>query len=66
MLLQELIGNKILPMCRGDSFKFHAAGREDIDVSLLPLRKSEPNSCSYEAPNLPLGTHVGFRSAVSY
>lgn len=29
---QEIIGGNILPMCRGDSYKFHAAGREDIDV----------------------------------
>lgn len=29
---QEIIGGNILPMCRGDNYKFHAAGREDIDV----------------------------------
>lgn len=29
---QEIIGGNILPACLGDSYKFHAAGREDIDV----------------------------------
>ncbi|KAH0922002.1 hypothetical protein HID58_022020 [Brassica napus] len=31
----ELIGGNILPACLGDSYKFHAAGREDIDVRML-------------------------------
>ncbi|XP_024024568.1 putative tRNA pseudouridine synthase Pus10 isoform X2 [Morus notabilis] len=33
--VEELIGSNILPVCRGDSYKFHAAGREDIDVRML-------------------------------
>lgn len=37
--LQELIGSEILPVCQGDNYKFHAAGREDIDVCLRYLLK---------------------------
>ncbi|KAL8459209.1 hypothetical protein ACS0TY_036618 [Phlomoides rotata] len=33
--VEEIIGNNILPICQGDSYKFHAAGREDIDVRML-------------------------------
>ncbi|PPR97605.1 hypothetical protein GOBAR_AA23066 [Gossypium barbadense] len=33
--VEEIIGSNILPMCRGDNYKFHAAGREDIDVRML-------------------------------
>ncbi|CAG7869493.1 unnamed protein product [Brassica rapa] len=33
--VEELIGENILPACLGDSYKFHAAGREDIDVRML-------------------------------
>ncbi|XP_015887395.1 uncharacterized protein LOC107422452 isoform X1 [Ziziphus jujuba] len=33
--VEELIGSNILPICHGDSYKFHAAGREDIDVRML-------------------------------
>ncbi|KAK7283774.1 hypothetical protein RIF29_13520 [Crotalaria pallida] len=33
--VEEIIGENILQACRGDSFKFHAAGREDIDVRML-------------------------------
>ncbi|KAF1897105.1 hypothetical protein Lal_00034807 [Lupinus albus] len=33
--VEEIIGGNILQACRGDSFKFHAAGREDIDVRML-------------------------------
>ncbi|XP_050222085.1 uncharacterized protein LOC126672182 [Mercurialis annua] len=33
--VEEIIGGGILPMCQGDSYKFHAAGREDIDVRML-------------------------------
>ncbi|XP_027940830.1 putative tRNA pseudouridine synthase Pus10 isoform X1 [Vigna unguiculata] len=33
--VEEIIGGKILQACQGDSFKFHAAGREDIDVRML-------------------------------
>ncbi|KAJ6921000.1 hypothetical protein NC651_014546 [Populus alba x Populus x berolinensis] len=29
--IEEIIGGHIRPMCQGDSYKFHAAGREDID-----------------------------------
>ncbi|CAL0303488.1 unnamed protein product [Lupinus luteus] len=33
--VEEIIGGNILQASRGDSFKFHAAGREDIDVRML-------------------------------
>ncbi|KAH9321326.1 hypothetical protein KI387_015965, partial [Taxus chinensis] len=33
--VEEIIANAILPQLRGDSYKFHAAGREDIDVRML-------------------------------
>ncbi|XP_065847044.1 uncharacterized protein [Euphorbia lathyris] len=33
--IEEIIGGNILPICHGDSYKFHAAGREDIDVRML-------------------------------
>ncbi|CAA2993072.1 tRNA pseudouridine synthase Pus10 isoform X1 [Olea europaea subsp. europaea] len=33
--VEELVGGTILPICQGDSYKFHAAGREDIDVRML-------------------------------
>ncbi|XP_076948554.1 uncharacterized protein LOC143620843 [Bidens hawaiensis] len=33
--VEELIGENILPVCKGDGYKFHAAGREDIDVRML-------------------------------
>lgn len=33
--VEEIIGSNILPMCKGDNHKFHAAGREDIDVRML-------------------------------
>ncbi|KAM0014580.1 putative pseudouridine synthase, catalytic domain superfamily, tRNA pseudouridine synthase Pus10 [Helianthus debilis subsp. tardiflorus] len=33
--VEELIGENILPMCKGEGYKFHAAGREDIDVRML-------------------------------
>ncbi|KAF9621481.1 hypothetical protein IFM89_021785 [Coptis chinensis] len=33
--VEEIIGNTIIPICRGDKYKFHAAGREDIDVRML-------------------------------
>jgi len=33
--VEEIIGNAILPYLRGDRYKFHAAGREDIDVRML-------------------------------
>ncbi|XP_058725430.1 uncharacterized protein LOC131596706 [Vicia villosa] len=35
--VEEIIGGNILPVCQADSFKFHAAGREDIDVRMLGL-----------------------------
>ncbi|KAI3460441.1 hypothetical protein Pfo_017104 [Paulownia fortunei] len=31
----EIVGGNILPICQGDTYKFHAAGREDIDVRML-------------------------------
>ncbi|XP_074373005.1 uncharacterized protein LOC141713470 [Apium graveolens] len=33
--VEEIIGGNILPTCQGDGYKFHAAGREDIDVRML-------------------------------
>ncbi|XP_021284347.1 putative tRNA pseudouridine synthase Pus10 [Herrania umbratica] len=33
--VEEIIGSNILPICRGDNYRFHAAGREDIDVRML-------------------------------
>ncbi|XP_010539815.1 PREDICTED: putative tRNA pseudouridine synthase Pus10 [Tarenaya hassleriana] len=33
--VEEIIGSNILPACFGDNYKFHAAGREDIDVRML-------------------------------
>ncbi|KAL1820738.1 hypothetical protein ACET3Z_015607 [Daucus carota] len=33
--VEEIIGGNILPTCLGDGYKFHAAGREDIDVRML-------------------------------
>ncbi|KAK1321482.1 hypothetical protein QJS10_CPA03g02363 [Acorus calamus] len=33
--VEEIIGSNVLPVCKGDSYKFHAAGREDIDVRML-------------------------------
>lgn len=33
--VEEIIGSNILPLCQGDNYKFHAAGREDIDVRML-------------------------------
>ncbi|CAA0813370.1 Pseudouridine synthase family protein [Striga hermonthica] len=33
--VEEIVGGNILPICQGDSYKFHAAGREDIDVRML-------------------------------
>ncbi|GFY95819.1 pseudouridine synthase family protein [Actinidia rufa] len=31
----EIIGSNILPIFHGDNYKFHATGREDIDVRML-------------------------------
>ncbi|XAR64243.1 hypothetical protein NMG60_11024510 [Bertholletia excelsa] len=33
--VEEIIGSNVLPMYKGDNYKFHAAGREDIDVRML-------------------------------
>ncbi|KAJ4962712.1 hypothetical protein NE237_022651 [Protea cynaroides] len=33
--VEEIIGSNMLPILRGDNYKFHAAGREDIDVRML-------------------------------
>ncbi|KAI4317004.1 hypothetical protein L6164_024918 [Bauhinia variegata] len=33
--VEEIIGVNIIQACRGDNYKFHAAGREDIDVRML-------------------------------
>ena len=32
LILQEIIGSNILPIFHSDNYKFHATGREDIDV----------------------------------
>ncbi|KAM1930862.1 hypothetical protein ACFX15_015510 [Malus domestica] len=32
--VEEILDSNILPMCCGDNYKFHAAGREDIDVRI--------------------------------
>ncbi|XP_060199899.1 uncharacterized protein LOC132628171 isoform X2 [Lycium barbarum] len=33
--VEEIVGGAILPVFQGDNYKFHAAGREDIDVRML-------------------------------
>ncbi|CAN4094052.1 unnamed protein product [Withania somnifera] len=33
--IEEIVGGAILPIFQGDNYKFHAAGREDIDVRML-------------------------------
>ncbi|KQJ84038.1 putative tRNA pseudouridine synthase Pus10 isoform X2 [Brachypodium distachyon] len=33
--VEEIIGEDVRTICRGDGCKFHAAGREDIDVRML-------------------------------
>ncbi|KAH9622582.1 hypothetical protein KSS87_001769 [Heliosperma pusillum] len=33
--VEEILASGVLPLCRGDNCKFHAAGREDIDVRML-------------------------------
>ncbi|XP_039138263.1 tRNA pseudouridine synthase Pus10 isoform X1 [Dioscorea cayenensis subsp. rotundata] len=33
--VEEIIGSNTILVCGGDSYKFHAAGREDIDVRML-------------------------------
>ncbi|KAL9238118.1 hypothetical protein vseg_012588 [Gypsophila vaccaria] len=33
--VEEILAGTVLPLCRGDNCKFHAAGREDIDVRML-------------------------------
>ncbi|KAG8065752.1 hypothetical protein GUJ93_ZPchr0004g40024 [Zizania palustris] len=33
--VEEIIGEHVRAICRGDGYKFHAAGREDIDVRML-------------------------------
>ncbi|KAJ8540843.1 hypothetical protein K7X08_001659 [Anisodus acutangulus] len=33
--VEEIVGGAILPIFQGDNYKFHAAGREDIDVRML-------------------------------
>uniref|UniRef100_A0A9I9EMT4 tRNA pseudouridine(55) synthase n=1 Tax=Cucumis melo TaxID=3656 RepID=A0A9I9EMT4_CUCME len=47
--LQEYLGNNILLFCRGDSYKFHVAGREDVDVQMLgscrPFLVEIQNTC---------------------
>lgn len=32
LLVQEIVGDLVCPYFKADSYKFHAAGREDIDV----------------------------------
>ncbi|KAG6551351.1 hypothetical protein Mapa_007137 [Marchantia paleacea] len=33
--VQEIIGDVVMPFYKADNYKFHAAGREDIDVRML-------------------------------
>ncbi|KAJ6829124.1 putative tRNA pseudouridine synthase Pus10 [Iris pallida] len=33
--VEEIVGSNALSVCKGDNYKFHAAGREDIDVRML-------------------------------
>ncbi|XP_006652642.2 tRNA pseudouridine synthase Pus10 [Oryza brachyantha] len=33
--VEEIIGENVCAICKGDGYKFHAAGREDIDVRML-------------------------------
>ncbi|OIT39489.1 PREDICTED: putative tRNA pseudouridine synthase Pus10 isoform X2 [Nicotiana attenuata] len=33
--VEEIVGGAILPIFQGNNYKFHAAGREDIDVRML-------------------------------
>uniref|UniRef100_A0ACD5V3L9 Uncharacterized protein n=1 Tax=Avena sativa TaxID=4498 RepID=A0ACD5V3L9_AVESA len=33
--VEEIIGENVRAICKGDGYKFHAAGREDIDVRML-------------------------------
>ncbi|KAK6939034.1 hypothetical protein RJ641_032542 [Dillenia turbinata] len=33
--VEEIIGSNLLPVCHGEKYKFHAAGREDIDVRMV-------------------------------
>ncbi|XP_010918179.1 uncharacterized protein [Elaeis guineensis] len=33
--VEEIVGSNALLVCKGDNYKFHAAGREDIDVRML-------------------------------
>lgn len=37
VLFQEIICNSVLQKCRGDTYKFHSAGREDMDVWVILL-----------------------------
>ena len=61
---QEIIGGSILPACLGDSYKFHAAGREDIDVrkkSLFRLHIRIHQVFADNMKELCSGTDVGIR-----
>ena len=61
---QEIIGGNILPACFGDSYKFHAAGREDIDVRIFPFSEYHVQIQQVYADNMKelySGTNVGFR-----
>ncbi|XP_072987410.1 uncharacterized protein [Typha latifolia] len=46
--VEEIVGDNVCSICRGDSYKFHAAGREDIDVRMLgsgrPFLVEVPNA----------------------
>lgn len=64
IFLQEILGGNILPACLGDSYKFHAAGREDIDVRKLPFSDfifKIQQVYAYNMKELYSGTDVGFR-----
>ncbi|KAJ8538155.1 hypothetical protein K7X08_014695 [Anisodus acutangulus] len=47
--VEEIVGGAILPIFQGDNYKFHAAGREDIDVRMLgtgrPFLVEIQNAC---------------------
>ena len=64
LTLYEIIGRNIQPMCQGDNYKFHAAGREDIDVLKIyfPCSNFDPKDeiVNYGTFSFS-GLNVGFR-----
>lgn len=58
------MGSNILPMCKGDNYKFHAAGREDIDVMRISFINclhsfsaycADPQNCLFQVRMLGSG-----------